>query len=120
LLPDKTFVLRSFDREKESLQYHFVDGVFVLRTFGGEEDPQHLVNLSVLPQTVWPRGWTVHNLGYIRNEAFSIYAYEWIIRKINSCGIYNNLIGPKHKSISHGDAGRCISMYLFYVIAYPL
>jgi hypothetical protein len=31
--------LMTFDREKESLHNHFVDGIFVLRTFGGEEDP---------------------------------------------------------------------------------
>jgi hypothetical protein len=41
LLSDETFVLRSFGREKERLQYHFADDVFVLRTFDGEEDPQH-------------------------------------------------------------------------------
>jgi hypothetical protein len=40
LLPDKIFVLKTFGREKESLQNHFVDGVFVLRAFDGEEDPQ--------------------------------------------------------------------------------
>ena len=32
-------------RQKEgNLQDHFVDGVFVLRTFGGEEDPQQAQN----------------------------------------------------------------------------
>jgi hypothetical protein len=31
-------------RQKEGrLMYHFVEGVFILRTFGGEEDPQHMI-----------------------------------------------------------------------------
>jgi hypothetical protein len=29
-------------QRKGRLLYHFVEGVCVLRTFGGEEDPQHL------------------------------------------------------------------------------
>jgi hypothetical protein len=33
-------------RQKEGrLQYHFAEGVFVLTTFGGEEDPQHYERL---------------------------------------------------------------------------
>jgi hypothetical protein len=31
--------LEELRQRKESLQYHFADDVFVLRTFGGEEDP---------------------------------------------------------------------------------
>jgi hypothetical protein len=46
-----------------------------------------------------------------------IYTYELIIRKIYSCEACSSLIGPKYRSINHGDAGRCISMHLFYIIA---
>jgi hypothetical protein len=37
LLLDEIFILRTFDIK--SLQNHFADGVFVLWTFRGEEDP---------------------------------------------------------------------------------
>jgi hypothetical protein len=40
LLPDEIFVLRTFGREKESLQNYIPGDVFVLRTIGREEDPQ--------------------------------------------------------------------------------
>jgi hypothetical protein len=32
--------LENLRQKEERLMYHFVEGVFVLRTFGGEEDPQ--------------------------------------------------------------------------------
>jgi hypothetical protein len=32
--------LENLQQRKGRLLYHFVEGVFVLRTFGGEEDPQ--------------------------------------------------------------------------------
>jgi hypothetical protein len=40
--------LENLRQWKGRLLYHFVEGVFVLRTFGGEEDPQHLY---------WTRSW---------------------------------------------------------------
>jgi hypothetical protein len=36
----KVFVLRTFGRRREDFCIIFVEGVFDLRTFGGEEDPQ--------------------------------------------------------------------------------
>jgi hypothetical protein len=39
LLPDKIFVLRSFGREKKEIFSITLPMVYVLRTFGGEEDP---------------------------------------------------------------------------------
>jgi hypothetical protein len=32
--------LEDLQQKEGNLQDHFADGVFVLRTFGGEEDPQ--------------------------------------------------------------------------------
>jgi hypothetical protein len=32
--------LENLQQKKGRLLYHFAEGVFVLRTFGGEEDPQ--------------------------------------------------------------------------------
>jgi hypothetical protein len=33
--------LEDLQQKEGRLLYYFVEGVFVLRTFGGEEDPQH-------------------------------------------------------------------------------
>jgi hypothetical protein len=44
LLVHRVFVLRSKAEVDDSLGetlYYLAEGVFVLRTFGGEEDPQH-------------------------------------------------------------------------------
>jgi hypothetical protein len=34
------FHLENLQQKEGRLQYYFAEGVFVLRTFGGEEDPQ--------------------------------------------------------------------------------
>jgi hypothetical protein len=39
LLPE-VFVLRTFSRRRADFLWNFAEGVYVLRTFGGEEDPQ--------------------------------------------------------------------------------
>jgi hypothetical protein len=47
LLVHKVFVLRSKAEVDDSFGeplYYLAEGVFVLRTFGGEEDPQHFPN----------------------------------------------------------------------------
>jgi hypothetical protein len=44
---DDIFVLRTSGREEDP-QHLFVNDTFVLRTFGGEKDPQHLHSMSSL------------------------------------------------------------------------
>jgi hypothetical protein len=39
ILPE-VFVLRTFGIRRADFLWHFAKGVYVLRTFGGEEDPQ--------------------------------------------------------------------------------
>jgi hypothetical protein len=39
VLPE-AFVLRTFGKKRVDFLWHFAEGVYVLRTFSGEEDPQ--------------------------------------------------------------------------------
>jgi hypothetical protein len=36
------FILRTFNRKRADFLWHFAEVVYVLRTTGGEEDPQQL------------------------------------------------------------------------------
>jgi hypothetical protein len=42
LIPPEIFILGTFDESEVDLFWHFAEGVYILRTFGGEEDPQQL------------------------------------------------------------------------------
>ena len=54
LLPHEVFILGTFDETGADLLWNFSEGVYILRTFGGEEHPQQMVNqVRNLRSTKW-------------------------------------------------------------------